>query len=224
MVVQKSEVSKESSTTKVYRLLLKISDFFFGSFTELQYTLVLATLVGLSILDTSFLSFFYLWLRTNLAAWIVMISLVVLTIAVIKKRTLSDNAKIGACMLYYGFFAAIACIALQQQNSLIDPATSFEQINIWLTKLVALLSLGRGLITFLIFRLDFEKLNLIVTQNFRDIQYRPIVLLAASSLAIMMVYILQQFYVDLAVIALLAFTYTNIAMMFIALVYKLRIE
>ena len=105
----------------------------------------------------------------------------------------------------------MAYFSLQYQTAVSDP-TLFELINTWLTRVLLVLAIARGLIALLILRLDDPKYNPLVIQNYSDRQYRGSGFLIAAIISVIFVLILRQHYEHAATIAVLAISYAGLVL------------
>lgn len=212
-------------SAKAYGASLKISELLFSSLTELQYVTALTVVVMLGVLDRPLVSVFVFAIRTDLRILLFPIAALYLVFVMFKKDQLSDNAKLWACLLYYGFFAALALVALHAQHYVASKETiSFEAVNYWLTKGLLVLALARGIVCMAIFRIDNSKLDSLVTQNFRNTQYHPGIFIYAAAVTAGTMVLLRHVYSDPAALAILSFTYANAVLMITVSLFRSRVE
>lgn len=191
--------------------LLRAADFFFPTFSELTFATMVFVVAIFLIVDPEVMSIALNAIGDDARNIVFPIAIIVLLVLMFKKQKLSDSKKLLACAIYYGFFAAMAYFSLQYQTSLNDPS-SFELVNMWLTRILLVLAMARGIIALIILRLDDPKYNVLVIQNYSDQQYRSLGFLTAAIISVGLVLILRQHYEHAVTVAVLAITYAGLAL------------
>lgn len=131
--------------------------------------------------------------------------------AVLRRDKLSEYAKLSASFLYFGFFAFLALGAWDSVQLVTAEPWSLAWFNLWLIRVLLVWAIARFIITGLFIRIDDFQLNKLITQNFRDTQYRLVAFGLAATIGITSVLVLNYFYHDTVTVASLSFIYGGTA-------------
>lgn len=211
---------RKSFKDKSYSLVLRVGDVFFPSVNEVQFVIGVVIVGMMTILEPSLISKFVELLAEDLRSLIFPVVALVLAGLMISNRSLSENTKLLACAFYYGIFAALALIALGNLVPVGQNASIYTELNYWITRIFLVVTLARGILAFIILRLGYDRLSVVVTQNFHTAQYRKLTFVYTFVITVALSVIISKHYDNLATVAVLVFGYTNIFLSFMKYFFK----
>lgn len=192
-----------------YESIFNVAKILFPSFTELQYMAALAMVILLPLFHRELVTVFMNEILDDFMLLFYPVVAVGIAIVMFTKTKFKLLGKIWICLMYYGLFALLAFLASKSLSTInVNDKTLFETINLLLSRLILIIVVARGVITFLSFRFGGDKVQAYVTQNFKDDQYHPRSFIIVFLLTFVFMYILQFYYTDPVPVAFLTLSYT----------------
>lgn len=199
----------------------------FPKFTEMQYFILISTLLLLLIFNQAARSEVLLFARSipiesfNLATffvWAVQFSILILlpiglAIAMIISKKFNHKMSQVACTTYYTFYGVIALFSIEDQFKLYGEAASLlERINTFLTLFILIVIAVRWATMLVLLKLDEPKIESYFGERLATIQYHwaHFLFILASSGVIL--WGLQQHYTHLGTLAFLTISYTLVVL------------
>jgi hypothetical protein len=198
---------KKLSSKKIHQQSTFEERLLFPSFNEMYYMAAFSTVIVLTIFNPGYLKYLWDFIAEDIRGLIFPVGAAGLAYFMVKKHRFSTEAKMWICMLYYGFFALIAFASLENRPTQTVYGL-LEYINEMLIRLLLILAVIRGVITFIVFRFRWERAQKYITANFKDEQYRPRGFIAVTLLALIFMYILSGYYDNDAQLALYTYIYS----------------
>jgi hypothetical protein len=197
-------------------------DFFFPSFSELQFMVMFSIIVTIALTNQEARHELTDVENVGILLLFPMLLFIFVMLIFIKEK-LDNSTKEFLFAVYYGFVAVMAGVSLRNHTGSIEKLTPIERVNLAIIGLLFITATIRLIFAWFLNDGEATTMDKAIGRNFKEDQYRYSVHIAAVLLAAAGVVGLSQMYKSTATVAALTFGYMGMLLSVLNTKFKPRL-